>query len=905
VKNRAGRRLSMTTGELRNLFLRFFAERDHVVRPSAPLISPDPTTLFTSAGMQPYMGAFCGTQKPPAPRAASCQKCLRTSDLEYVGYTPRHETFFEMLGNFSFGDYFKQEAIDLAWEFVIEVLGLDRDRLWASVYAEDDEAARLWQERAGLPPERIVRLGRDDNWWPKARWEGPCGPCSEIHYDLAPGRPCDSGDCRPGCECDRWMELWNLVFQMYTEAEDGTLTPLPAPGIDTGMGLERLALVMQEGVRTIFETSEMRPILDQVFGLANQANQPSPRRAEKQARAYGRNQEADIAARIITDHVRAAAFLIADKAMPSNEGAGYVLRRLVRRAHLRGRVLGLREPFVYLLVPLVTQAMGEAYPELVRTQEVAVKTVRLEEERFEQTLDRGMDLLEGALAKLKRQREKRLSGRDAFELYATFGFPYELTQELAAERGYEVDAQGFEQQMAAHREVSRTMTGLAGEQLSALIASLPPTRFVGYETTEAQAQVQVILRDDQRVDQAEEGEQVEVFLDVTPFYAERGGQVGDTGTLTWDEGRLQVTNCVPAGERASSHQGTVVQGTLKVGQRVTATVDVERRRAIQRSHTATHVIHAALRQALGEHAVQSGSLVEPDRLRFDVSHYEAVAPEALAQIEAAANEQVVLNWPVEAAEMSFQEAQQAGAIALFGEKYGDRVRMVQIGEYNRELCGGTHVQRTGDIGLIRIISESSVASGTRRLEALTGLVAAARARQDAGLLAEIGRELNCRPDEIPQRLAQQRRQMAELRKRVEQLQRGGPAADMEALVAQAQEVQGVKLVAAELPDLDADAVEAAADRVVERLRSGVAVLGTVSGGKVALVAKASRDAVARGAHAGNLLREVAQACGGGGGGKPEFARAGGGDSSKLREALAVAAQVLARQLCGVEEPRRG
>ncbi|MFQ6132540.1 MAG: alanine--tRNA ligase [Armatimonadota bacterium] len=881
----------MTTGELRQLFLKFFEDRDHVVRASAPLISPDPTTLFTSAGMQPYMGAFCGTEEPPAPRAVSCQKCFRTSDLEYVGYTPRHDTFFEMLGNFSFGDYFKRGAIDLGWEFVTDVLGLERDQLWASVYHEDDEAAQLWQERAGLPPERIVRLGRDDNWWPKTRWEGPCGPCSEIYYDLAPGRPCDSGDCKPGCECDRWMELWNLVFQMYTEAEDGTLTELPAPGIDTGMGLERLALVMQEGVKTIFETSEMKPILDHIFELANEDGSGSY--------VYGSDPEADIAARIITDHVRAATFLIADKAMPSNEGAGYMLRRLVRRAHLRGRALDLREPFLHRLVPLVRQTMGEAYPELASTEDAAVKAIRLEAERFEQTLDRGMDLLEGALAKLERAGEKVLSGRDAFELYTTFGFPYEMTEELAAERGFEMDLAGFEREMAAHREASRTMTGLAGEELSELIASLPPTRFVGFETNEGQAEVQVILRDDRSVDEAREGEQVEVFLDVTPFYAERGGPVGDTGTLAWEGGQMQVANCVPAGQHASSHIGTIVEGTLTPGQRVTATVDAERRQAVERSHTATHLIHAALRNALGEHAVQSGSLVEPDRLRFDFSHYEAVEPQTLAQIETAVNEQVVLNRPVQAAVMSFQQAQELGATALFGEKYGDEVRVIQIEDYSRELCGGPHAERTGDIGLVRITSESSVAAGTRRLEALTGLAAAQRAREDAALLAEIGRALNCPPEQALQRLAQQREQMAEQRRRIDQLQRGQAAADIQGLVSAAQDVDGVKLVVADLPDLDGDALQAAVDRVVERLQSGVAVLASARGGRVSLVAKASKDTIERGAHAGNLIREVAQACGGGGGGRPGFARAGARDPDKLGEALSLAPQILAQQLGGV------
>ncbi len=875
----------MTTGELRQCFLDFFAERGHVVRPSAPLISPDPTTLFTSAGMQPYMGAFKGTERPPAPRVASCQKCFRTTDLEHVGYTPRHDTFFEMLGNFSFGDYFKQEAVDLAWEFVIDYMHLDEQRLWASVYLDDDEAAELWQTRAGLPAERIVRLGREDNWWPKQRWEGPCGPCSEIYYDIT-GTPCGGGKCEPGCECDRWMELWNLVFQMYTEAEDGTLTPLPEPGIDTGMGLERLALVMQ-GTETIFETSEMKQIMDQVLHLAN--------RDGSHEWVYGRDEQADIAARIITDHVRAAAFLIADNAMPSNEGAGYILRRLIRRAYLRGRILHLREPFLHKVLPVVTRAMGDAYSELGAREQVAVRVVRQEEERFGQTLDRGMALLDQALAGLAKAEESVLSGEDAFELYTTYGFPLEMTQELAAERDVTVHEADFREQMRKHREVSRTMAGLAGDDLSDLIASLPPTTFVGYEATEGEGVVKAILRDDHHVEYAEAGAEVEAFLDVTPFYAERGGQVGDTGRIVWDGGEMRVTNCVPAGERASSHVGVIEQGTLKLGQRVRAVVDAPRRQAIRRAHTATHLLHKALRDELGEHAVQSGSLVEPDRLRFDFSHFEAVKPGQLAGIEDTANGKVVENLPVSAEAASYEEAVRRGAIALFGEKYGDEVRVLEIDDYSRELCGGTHCERTGDIGAIIITSESSVAAGVRRLEALTGLGAARRVREQADLLGQLAREFNAAPEELPRRLEQQRRQVTELRRKVEQLQRGQATADVGALVEQAVEVNGVRLVAATLPELDGEGLQAAADRVIERLKSGVAVLGSVSDGKVVLVAKASPDAVERGAHAGDLVRDVAKGCGGGGGGKPGFARAGAKDASKLDEAIAGARGLLARQ----------
>jgi alanyl-tRNA synthetase len=674
----------LTTGECRQVFLDFFEQRGHLIRPSVSLISPDPTTLFTSAGMQPYMRAFRGQEDPPASRVASCQKCFRTSDIEFVGRTARHDTFFEMLGNFSFGDYFKQGAIDFAWELMIDVLKLPAELLWAAVYEQDDEAADLWHRRIGLPSDRVLRLGRGDNWWPKQRWEGPCGPCSELYVDRGPSFACDNPNCKPGCDgnelCDRYLEVWNLVFQMYTEAEDGTLTPLPKPGIDTGMGLERLALVMQPGARTIFETDEMRPILDYAFQLARQSDGSAP---GGERWRYGEDAEADTAARIITDHVRAAAFLMADGAMPSNEGAGYILRRLIRRAYRFGRVLGLREPFLHKMVPLVGRTMGSTYPDLLEKQDVTVRILRREEARFEETLDHGMEMLERVLDSKARSGDAVLSGSDAFELYATYGFPLEMTTEIAAERGFTVDEAGFEAAMAEHVRVSSTMAGLRDHQEAPAAPHLPPTEFVGYRKLRCRANVVAILKDDQMVAEAGVGETVEVVLDRTPFYAERGGQVGDAGELKARGLQAKVLTTYPWRDTAIVHKTSIVRGVLRVGAAVTAHVDEARRRAIQRNHTATHLLHWALHRVLGEHALQSGSLVDADRLRFDFAHYEAPTREQLQQIEALVNEKVVANAPVKASEMSFDEAKREGAIALFGEKYGDEVRMLQVGDFSR------------------------------------------------------------------------------------------------------------------------------------------------------------------------------------------------------------------------------
>lgn len=871
-----------TVQEIRELFLSFFEQRGHLIMPSAPLVlRDDPTSLFTSAGMQPYMAAYRGEEAPPAPRVASIQKCNRTNDIAGVGVHNRYATFFEMLGNFSFGDYFKEGAIDYAWEFLHEVLQLPRERLWITVYTDDDEAADIWHKRIGFPRERILRFGRSDNWWPKVRWEGPCGPCTEIHIDLGAELSCGREDCRVNCECDRYLELWNLVFQMYTEAEDGTLTPLPRPGVDTGMGLERLALVLQEK-RHIVETNELWHICSAI------ARALSQKRA--QPLRYGADPQTDLALRIMTDHLRAATFIMADGVVPGSEGAGYVLRRFIRRAYRYGRQIGATGPFLYQAVPAVAEAMGQAYPELNDKVEFSAKLMQREEERFAATLEAGMNLFEEIVAGLE---GTVISGEQAFRLYDTYGFPLEMTIELAAERGLTVEEEGFAAAMEEQRRRSRgEAVGLAGARDADLAAALPATEFVGYETTEADAQALAFVRQEELVDSLQEGEEGGVVLDRTPFYAERGGQIGDTGRIIFPAGVFEVTDTVLLGD-THLHRGRMQQGTATRGP-VKAQVDAARRRAICAAHTGTHLLHEALRRTLGPHVDQAGSLVAPDRLRFDFTHHEAVSPELLHQVEDQVNAWIVANLPVLTQYMEYEEARQAGARALFTEKYGDVVRTVRVGDVSLELCGGTHCQHTGQIGSLRILSESSIAAGVRRIEAVTGLEAVRQARQMAEELASIAKTLGCAVEEVPYRVAGLQVRLAELQRELKAARQARMAVDINSLPIT--EIRGFKVVAAEIPAVDAEMLSGLVDQVAERLKEGVAVLATVEDGKVLFMAKASEGAVQAGIHAGELVKALAARCGGGGGGRPQFARAGGKEPEKLAEALAAVPKLIQEQL---------
>jgi alanyl-tRNA synthetase len=877
----------MTIQDLRSTFLGFFEERGHVVRPSAPLVlHDDPTSLFTSAGVQPYMAAFRGLSAPPAPRATSCQKCLRTGDIDDVGRYNRYHTFFEMLGNFSFGDYFKQEAIDLAWEFINEVLAIPAEPLWIGVFEEDDEAEELWHKRIGVPMERIRRLGRNDNWWPKVRWEGPCGPCTEIHIDLGPAYGCPGG-CDFGCSCNRYLELWNLVFQQFTEAEDGALTPLPAPCIDTGLGLERLGLVMQ-GKQWSMETDELGHIMATALSIINE-DRATPY-------AYGQDAQLDVGLRVIADHIRGVAFVIADNVVPANEGAGYVIRRLIRRAYRFGRQLGATQPFLYRALPAVGEVMGQAYPEVAARLDYAAKVLQGEEERFDTTLEQGLALFEEIAEDLTKAGQTAIPGDRAFRLNDTYGFPVEVTRELAFERGLTVDEAEFARCLAEQREKSRGKAkGLALTVDGALATAAGKTVFSGHDADEATATVTLIVRDDQPAESASAGDEMGVVLDGTPFYAEKGGQVGDTGYLDFEGGEVLVTNALPLGEGVV-HVGTLKAGVLKVGDSVTARVDISRRWDIRRNHTATHLLQAALRKVLGGHVAQSGSHVGPDRLRFDFSHHAAVSPEDLRAAEDLVNHWVMEDIEVCSREMGLDEARNAGATALFGEKYGDVVRAVRVGETSFELCGGTHCRRTGEIGQLRILHEGSVAAGIRRIEAVTGAGALAHARDLEDMLADAAAALGCRPGEVPGRIEALHERVRELQAEVKAAREMSASTSVDDILAAAVDVSGAKLATASVPGADRDALAALADELVQKLGDGVAVLGSVADGKIVLVCKVADSLIPRGGHAGNLVKAVATACGGGGGGRPNFAQAGGTQPEKLDAALGVAAETLAGQL---------
>ncbi len=879
----------MKCQEIRDSFLDFFEERGHLIMPSAPLVTDDPTTLFTVAGMQPYIAAFRGEERPPAPRVVSNQKCARMGDLERVGRSATHHTFFEMLGNFSFGDYFKEGAIEFAWEYVVDVLGIPRDDLWITVFEDDDQAEEIWHKDIGVPFERIVRLGRSENWWPEERWEGPCGPCTEIHLDFGPGVGCGEATCGPACDCNRFVELWNLVFQMYTEAPDGTLTELPSPGVDTGMGFERLAMILQDKQFST-ETDEMWQIIERTVQIAR----------EDWGRdiSYGRDPDVDVALRVICDHARGAAMITADGVAPTNEGAGYVLRRFLRRAYRFGLELGASGPFMHRLLPTVAEVMGQAYPELRARQEFSVGVVRREEEQFATTLAQGMERLRGVIEMLQKKGSTQIPGEEAFRLYDTFGLPREMTVEIAGDYGLTVDQDGFDAAMARQRERSRAaVVGLAVHGASSVAAKLEPTQFAGYDATSGPATVQAIVVEGELVDELAQGAEGALVLDVTPFYAERGGQVGDVGEMVGESFRFEVTDTQPLGE-AVAHLGRVAEGTVTVGASVTASVDEDRRAAIRRHHTATHLLHAALRQVVGEHVKQAGSLVGPERLRFDFSHHEAVSHDELVQVEEMVNRWIVEDLPVDIEFMDLDKALDEGAMALFGEKYAESVRTVRVAGASFELCGGVHCRRTGEIGSLRVLSESSVAAGTRRIEAVAGLPAVRHSRAADEALSAVARALNCPIEEIVERVDAQRRRIRDLEREVEQARQMSASVNVPDLVAAAEEVAGVRLVARRISGGDREMLKSLADEIIERLGSGVTVLAGDADGKVALVAKVSDDLIERGAHAGNLVKGVAEAAGGGGGGAPRFAQAGGGDVAKIDEAIAAASAIFAGQLEG-------
>jgi len=853
----------ISSTDLRKSFLGYFQRQGHEAVASSPLVpANDPTLLFTNAGMVQFKEVFLGLETRPYTRAASSQRCVRAggkhNDLENVGYTARHHTFFEMLGNFSFGDYFKREAIGYAWEFLTQVLRLSPERLWITVFEDDDEAADIWLKEVGVDPARFTRCGAKDNFWAMGD-TGPCGPCSEIFYDHGPeiaGGPPGSAEE----EGDRYIEIWNLVFMQYDRRADGTMTALPRPSVDTGMGLERLAAVIQ-GVHSNYEIDLFRNLIQAVADLA------------------GHGELHDKSLRVIADHIRSCAFLIVDGVMPSNEGRGYVLRRIIRRAIRYGHKLGLREPFFYKLVAPLEAEMGEAYPELGKRRAVAERVLRQEEERFEETLDQGLRIFEQSVVGLT---GKVIPGETVFRLYDTFGFPVDLTADVARERGLELDMAGFEKAMAQQRERARAASQF-GVDWSGSVETGSRSDFTGYEHLADRGTTVALYREGAPVEVLEEGEAGAVVLDRTPFYAESGGQVGDRGALQGHSGAFEVTDTRKQGS-AHLHIGTLSQGTLRVGEQVEARVDHAARAATARNHSATHLLHAALRQVLGDHVSQKGSLVAPDRLRFDFSHFEPVTDGQLREIERLVNREILGNVGVETRLMALGEALEAGAMALFGEKYADEVRVLSIGDFSTELCGGTHVHRSGDIGLFKILSETGIAAGVRRIEAITGDAALDWVTEITSRLARVAGLVKADPEVVDSKVGQLLARNRELEKQLEQLTAKLAASRGDELADRSVEVGGLRVLAARLEGADAKSLRDTVDQLKNKLGSGVVVLAAVEDGKVRLVAGVTQDSTDR-IKAGTLVNFVAQQVGGKGGGRPDMAQAGGTDPSGLDAAL--------------------
>ncbi len=853
-----------STTDIRTLFLDFFREKGHEIVPSSSLVpANDPTLLFTNAGMVQFKDVFQGRETRSYVRAASAQRCVRAggkhNDLENVGYTARHHTFFEMLGNFSFGDYFKREAIQYAWEFLTEVVKLPPERLWVTVFEEDDEAADIWLKEIGVDPARFSRIGARDNFWSMGD-TGPCGPCTEIFYDHGPDVP-GGPPGTPEEDGDRYIEIWNLVFMQYDRDASGTLNPLPKPSVDTGMGLERLAAILQ-GVHSNYEIDLFQHLIKAAADL------------------IGCKDLEDKSLRVIADHIRACAFLIVDGVIPSNEGRGYVLRRIIRRAIRHGHKLGQREPFFHKLVAPLAREMGDAYPELPRAQAQVEQVLAQEEARFAETLDHGMKILEDAIAGLD---GKVIPGSTVFKLYDTYGFPVDLTADIARERGLTLDMAGFEAEMEAQRERARAASHFGVVDTGGIEIDAH-TEFTGYDSLNDQAQVTALFRDGNKVEVLKGGEEGVVVLDHTPFYAESGGQVGDRGVIRTEGGVFRVTDTRKQGRDAIAHIGTLTQGELKPGDRVDALVDPQRRAATRLNHSATHLLHAALRKVLGEHVQQKGSLVDPERLRFDFSHFQPVTPEELAQIEKLVNDQIRANAEVVTRVMPIEQAMEAGAMALFGEKYGDEVRVLSIGDFSVELCGGTHASRAGDIGLFKILSETGIASGVRRIEAVTGEAAldyVNATEKDLGAIADL---VKGNREDVTARVAQMVERSRKLEKELEALKAKLASSQGSDLAGEAVDVDGIKVLAARLDGADAKTLRETVDQLKNKLGAAAVVLASVNGDKISLVAGVTR-AESKRVKAGDLVNQVATQVGGRGGGRPDMAQAGGNQPENLDAAL--------------------
>jgi alanyl-tRNA synthetase len=863
----------MRSDEIRRIFLDFFRQNGHEVISSSPLIPvDDPTLLFTNAGMVQFKSVFLGDEERSCKRAATAQKCLRVggkhNDLESVGRTARHHTFFEMLGNFSFGDYFKNEAIRWAWEFLTGWVSLPEEKLIVTIYEKDEESASIWQKETDVKAEKIVRLTEKDNFWQMGD-TGPCGPCSEILLDQGPAMSCGRSDCRPGCDCDRYLEIWNLVFMQYSRDSSGELTPLPSPSIDTGMGIERLSAALQ-GKYNNFDTDLFAPIIGSIGDISS--------------KRYGTDQSTDTSIRVIADHIRAIAFVLPEGLMPSNEGRGYVLRRIIRRAARHGYMLGIEEPFLFSLLDAVSEVMSGAYPELLDDSGRSRKVLKFEEERFAHTLSSGMELLNGLLQSVRSSGERVIPGTELFKLYDTFGFPLDLAQEIASDNGIEVDEEGFAREMETQKSRARASwtgaeTGDTGPYRD-ILGDTSPTGFLGYETLDAGGTVMVLIKDGLPVDRAGQGDDVEIVLDSTPFYGESGGQVGDLGTIRSEGLRVEVTN-TSRFNNVIIHHGSVKRGEIRKGMDVRASVDGARRRAVMRNHTATHLLHTALRAVLGDHIKQSGSLVDPERLRFDFTHFYPVEDEEIHQIETLVNEKIMENLPVKTTVTTFDEAVSGGVTALFGEKYGEKVRVVRAGDFSAELCGGTHCSATGEIGPFRITSEGSVAAGLRRVEAITGFSTLEYMRSREDELKKSASILKVGDLHVSEKLGRMINESKAREKELREIKGKAMTGNLDDILSKVVKVNGVNVLSVKFEGLDLRTLRGLADKLKDRIGSGVILLGSVLNGQASFVSAVTKDMTTR-FNAGTILREVT---GGKGGGRADMAQGGTRDTERLDMAI--------------------
>lgn len=867
--------------EVREKFLSFFESKEHLRMKSASLVpQSDKSLLIINSGMAPLKPFFTGQAVPPSLRATTCQKCIRTPDIERVGKTARHGTFFEMLGNFSFGDYFKEEAIAWGWELCTEVFKLPVDRLWVTIYLDDDEAFDIWHNKIGLPADRIVRMGKEDNFWEIGI--GPCGPCSEIYFDRGPGTGCGKEECKMGCDCDRYLEFWNLVFTQFDKDEEGNYNKLAKPNIDTGMGLERMAAVLQE-VDNIFEVDTIRYILDSICSVAGVE--------------YGKDSKKDVSIRVITDHIRGVTFMISDGILPSNEGRGYVLRRLLRRAARHGRLLGLSEPFLKDLALKVIEVSGDAYTELREKKDYILNIIEVEEDRFYETLDQGLTILQVYIDELKLTNADILSGENAFRLYDTYGFPLDLTRDILEEQGLKIDEETFQKEMQSQRERARAARADSSaeswkEDIYAKIDWSIKTRFVGYERFTSEATIKAIVRENELTDLAKEGEEVNVLLDITPFYAESGGQSADTGRIIGEGFELEVKDCKKITGDRFAHLCKVVKGQVKVGASCIAEIDSRRRMAIARNHSTTHLLQKALRKYLGTHVEQAGSLVTPERLRFDFSHFKGLTKEELDLVEKEVNSAILDSLDVNVRETSIDEAKKLGAMALFGEKYGDVVRVVTMGDYSVELCGGTHLRTTSQAGFFKIISEGGIAAGVRRIEAVTGEKAYDYVKEEERLMNELCDRLKAHPSESVKKIDAVLKQLKESEKEISILKSQMAVGILDELVAAAKEEKGIKYLVTKLDSMNIDGLREMGDKLRDKLGNSFVLLYSFDGEKTVLLAMASKEAVAKGVHSGNVIKEASKLAGGSGGGRPDMAQGGIKDADKVKLAMDAVPEIL-------------